>query len=106
MKRPKEEAEVVVRLDFQEKAAHICVSEWPAMAAKMQRAYGRGLDSAGGRSRRWVVPLGAISFRRPVSGARKPSRMAGLPFSRRNNPHFPSPSLAARPAGSIPGAGA
>ena len=105
MKRSKGEAEVIVRLDFQEKKAHICVSQWPAIAAKMERIYGHGLDSAGGRTRRWVVPLKAISFRRPVSGARKPPRMASLPFSRRNNPHFPNPSLAAWPAGSTPGVG-
>ena len=84
MKRSKETAEVIVRLDYLEKTAHICVAEWPAMAVKMQRAYGPGLDSAGGRTRRWVVPLRAISFRRPVTKARKAAEGGTLPFSRRS----------------------
>ena len=64
MKRLKEQAEVTVRLDYQDQQAHICVSDWPAMAAKMERRYGRGLDTPSGQSRRWKVPLKAISFRK------------------------------------------
>ena len=66
MKRIKEEAEVVVRLDYQDQVAHICVSAWPSMAAKMDKFYGPGKDSDTEHgSRRWVVPIKAISFRRP-----------------------------------------
>jgi hypothetical protein len=64
MKRLKEQAEVIVRLDYQDQQAHICVADWPAMATKMERRYGRGLDSPSGQSRRWKVPIKAISFRR------------------------------------------
>ncbi len=70
VKRIKESAEVIVRLDYHDQQAHICVADWPAMAAKLERKYGRGLDSPSGQSRRWKVPLKAISFR---SGAKKRS---------------------------------
>jgi hypothetical protein len=36
MKRFKEQAEVIVRLDYQDQQAHICVADWPAMAARME----------------------------------------------------------------------
>jgi len=65
MKRIKEEAEVVVRLDYQTQRAHICVSAWPAMAAKMERLYGEGEDhDTDDCARRWEIPLKAISFRK------------------------------------------
>ena len=64
MKRFKEQAEVIVRLDYQDQQAHICVADWPAMAARMEKRYGSGLDSASGQCRRWKVPLKAISFRK------------------------------------------
>jgi hypothetical protein len=63
MKRIKEQAEVIIRLDYQGQQAHICVADWPAMAAKMEKKYGQGLDSPSGQSRRWQVLLKAISFR-------------------------------------------
>jgi hypothetical protein len=74
MKRSKQEAEVIVRLDFLEKSAHICVAQWPAMAAKMERLYGRSLDANSQQSCRWAVPIKAISFRRLLTGHRKPSK--------------------------------
>jgi hypothetical protein len=77
MKRLKEQAEVIVRLDYQDQLAHICVADWPAMAAKMEKRYGRGLDSPSGQSRRWKVPLKAISFR---SGAGKRTKPSQPPF--------------------------
>jgi hypothetical protein len=66
MKRVKEQAEVIIRLDYLDQQAHICVADWPAMAAKMKRKYGKGLDSASGQSCRWKAPLKAISFRNGV----------------------------------------
>lgn len=69
MKRIKEEAEVIIRLDFQSETAHVCVSAWPRMASKLEKLYGSGLDSASGQARRWTVPLRGISFRKL---ARKP----------------------------------
>jgi hypothetical protein len=89
VKRSKEEAEVIVRLDFSDHKAHICVANWPAMAKRMGRLYGKGLDSPGGSSRRWVVPIKAVSFRKPGSGSRKPPNRAGLPFSPPTRGHFP-----------------
>jgi hypothetical protein len=68
MKRSKEEAEVVVRLDYLTQTVHICVAQWPAMAAKMERLYGKSLDGQSEMSRRWSVPLRSVSFRRPKSG--------------------------------------
>lgn len=71
MKRSKDEAEVIIRLDFMEQKAHVCVSQWPAMAAKMERLYGKSLDGNSEMSRRWVIPIRSVSFRRPkVAGAR------------------------------------
>lgn len=64
MKRIKEEAEVIVRLDFQDQLAHICVSAWPSMAAKMEKRYGTSKDGRNTpQSARWAVPLRCISFR-------------------------------------------
>lgn len=71
MKRSRDEAEVIIRLDYKEQKAHICVCQWPAMAAKMARRYGPSLDPGGTLSERWVVPLKAISFRSPEKKARK-----------------------------------
>jgi hypothetical protein len=45
MQRSKQEAEVIVRLDFMDQQAHICVSQWPAMAAKMRKRYGPSRDA-------------------------------------------------------------
>jgi hypothetical protein len=64
MKRRKEEAEVIIRLDYQDQQAHVCVSAWPAMARKMERLYGKSLDGNSEQSRRWKLPLKAIGFRR------------------------------------------
>jgi hypothetical protein len=75
VKRIKESAEVIVRLDYQDQLAHICVADWPAMAAKMERRYGRGLDSPSGQSRRWAVPLGAISFRKVRKADAEPAQL-------------------------------
>ena len=72
MKRLKEQAEVIIRLDYQDQLAHICVADWPAMAARMEKRYGRGLDGASGQSRRWKVPLKAISFR---NGVKRPAKL-------------------------------
>jgi hypothetical protein len=66
VKRIKEQAEVIIRLDYQDQQAHVCVADWPAMAARMERKYGEGSDSPSGQSRRWKVPLKAISFRKPA----------------------------------------
>jgi len=63
MQRSKEEAEVIVRLDFMDQMAHICVCQWPAMAAKMRKRYGPSRDPGSQFSERWTVPLKAISFR-------------------------------------------
>jgi hypothetical protein len=68
VKRIKEQAEAIIRLEYQDQQAHICIADWPAMATKMERRYGPGLDSPSARSRRWRVPLKAISFR---SGTKK-----------------------------------
>ncbi len=72
MKRNKEQAEVIVRLDYQDQVAHICVADWLAMAAKMEKRYGRGLDSPLGQARRWKVPIKAISFR---SAGKRPTKL-------------------------------
>lgn len=64
MKREKECAEVIVRLDYMDKMAHICVSAWPKMAAKMRKLYGESLDGRNTpQSARWKIPLRSISFR-------------------------------------------
>lgn len=63
MKRVKEEAEVIVRIDYQEKLAHICVSAWPSMAARMEKRYGVSKDGRSTpRAARWTVPLRCIRF--------------------------------------------
>lgn len=82
MKRCQEEAEVIVRMDYKEKMAHICVSQWPSMAKRMEKRYGVSRDGRNPQlSARWAVPLRSISFRNPSSGRRlKPPT---LPFSRR-----------------------
>jgi len=64
MKRVAEEAEVIVRLDFLDKQAHICVGSWPRMAAKMKRMYGESMDKGvRNQSQRWLIPMRCISFR-------------------------------------------
>lgn len=66
MKREKQCAEVIVRLDFQDRLAHICVSAWPGLAARMRRLYGESLDGRNTpQSARWRIPLRCISFRKP-----------------------------------------
>jgi len=62
VKRIKEEAEVIVRLDYMEQLAHICVHAWPAMAAKMEKRYGPSMDGSSESSRRWRVSLRVIRF--------------------------------------------
>ena len=76
MERRKEEAEVMVRLDYVDKLAHITVHAWTSMAHKMERLYGRSLDGDSESSRRWRVPLRLISFRRP---AKEGSKRGGFP---------------------------
>jgi len=72
MKRVKEQAEVITRLDYESREAHICVSAWPKMAAKMEKLYGPGADhDTDDCSRRWTVPLRLVSFRKPKSGKRR-----------------------------------
>jgi hypothetical protein len=63
MKQRKDEGEVIVRLDLLDRQAHITVHAWTAMARKMERLYGKSLDGHSQQSRRWRVPLNAISFR-------------------------------------------
>ncbi len=66
MDRVKDEAEVIVRLDFADEQAHITVSAWPSMARRMAKLYGESLDGVDPqRSARWRVPMELISFRRP-----------------------------------------
>jgi hypothetical protein len=64
VKRVKECAEVIVRLDYMDQMAHICVSAWPRMNNKMKKLYGISRD---GRNTpdaaRWLIPLRCISFR-------------------------------------------
>lgn len=73
MKRIKEEAEVIVRLDYDSQSAYICVAAWPSMANKMERLFGPGLDKdTEGQSRRWTVPIKSISFRRPKTDSAEP----------------------------------
>jgi hypothetical protein len=89
MKRSKTEAEVIVRLDFLDKKAHICVNQWPAMAARMRRRYGAPWDS-GQLVERWVVPLKAVSFRslaRKPKQSKKATRMAVLASGVPQNRH-------------------
>jgi hypothetical protein len=54
--------------------AYICVSQSPAMAAKMKKRYGQSLDPNGKLSERWAVSLKSVSFRSTrtflTSGAR------------------------------------
>jgi hypothetical protein len=76
MQRSKEEAEVIVRLDFMDQKAHICVCQWPSMAAKMRKRYGPSKDPGSQFSERWTVPLKTISFRslsKTSEKTRKPS---------------------------------
>lgn len=63
MIRKTEEAEVIVRIDYQDDLAYITVSDWPAMAAKMTRLYGTPFDDSV-QTKRWKVSLKAISFRK------------------------------------------
>jgi|SRR5271170_6406810 len=72
MKQHKEEGEVIARLDLLEGVAHITVHAWTAMANKMERLYGPSQDGDSQQSRRWAVPLKAVSFRRLAGSARKP----------------------------------
>jgi hypothetical protein len=89
MKQRKDEAEVIVRLDLVDRQAHITVHAWTAMARKMERLYGKSLDGDSQQSRRWRVPLNAISFRslqrvtgrKPMSEERRQAlaaRMSGI----------------------------
>jgi hypothetical protein len=63
VKQRKEEAEVIVRLDFAEQKAHVCVSSWAGMDRKMSRLYGAALPKSGQQVRYWAIPLKAVSFR-------------------------------------------
>jgi hypothetical protein len=72
MKQRQEEGEVIARLDLLEGVAHITVHAWTAMANKMERLYGPPKDGDSQQSRRWAVPLKAVSFRKIAAGSRKP----------------------------------
>jgi len=75
MRRAKEGAEVIVRLDYLDQKAHICVSAWPKMARKMEKLYGQSNDGPNpSQSARWIVPLRAVSFRKPGQGATRVRR--------------------------------
>jgi hypothetical protein len=74
MNRRKEEAEVIVRLDYIDGLAHITVSSWPAMARKLERRYGKSLDGNSEQSRRWRVPLNLIAFMKPPKPSRRRSK--------------------------------
>lgn len=72
--RGSKEREVHVRLEATG-LAFVTVSEWPAMARKMTRLYGRSLDGdlhiEGGRKltvARWRIPLKSVRFYRVPSG--------------------------------------
>ncbi len=78
MKRSKLEAEVIVRLDYADQKAHICVCQWPAMAARMRKRYGPSLDPNAKFSERWVVPLNAVSFRKAERKPKTPRQVAVL----------------------------
>jgi hypothetical protein len=89
MKRIREQAEVIVRLDFQDQLAHICVSAWPRMAAKAFNLYGISKDGRNtSKSARWTVPLRCVSFRSLM-----PSKRA-IPASRRAYRRDPEGQLA------------
>lgn len=83
MKRIKDEAEVIVRLDYVDQLAHITVHAWPSMATKMEKRYGPSLDGQSEQSRRWRVPLNRISFRKASRSAREriktPVLASGVP---------------------------
>ena len=73
MKKEAECAEVIVRLDYLTKQAHICVSAWPSMARKMVKLYGLSKDGRNTpRAARWQIPLKMVSFRRPAKLSNTP----------------------------------
>ena len=77
MKGKREEAEVIVRIDQQDGAVHVCVCSWPAMFRKLTKLYGPSLDGANPEhSARWKLPLKTFSFRRISTTAKR----AGNPF--------------------------
>jgi hypothetical protein len=72
VKREKQCAEVIVRLDFADQLAHICVSAWPRLAARMRKLYGESLDGRNTpQAARWHVPLRCISFRKLAKASRQ-----------------------------------
>jgi hypothetical protein len=83
MKRSREEAEVVVRLDFMTQKINIYVAAWPSMAAKMTKLYGPSIDGKSEMSRRWVVPMGLVSFRRPKVAGLAVRTKTGKPFPKK-----------------------
>jgi len=92
MERSKEEAEVIVRLDFLDQQAHICVSQWPAMAAKMRKRYGPSRDPGSKFSERWTVPLKAISFRSLAKMTQKTAKQSIKTHILASEPHRTSGS--------------
>ncbi len=66
-----DEMEVTIRLDRQDRQAHIC-STWPEWSRKLERLYGapKQVTERDGKatSAFWVVPLPAIRVRRPGPG--------------------------------------
>lgn len=76
----------VVRLDYQDPFAHICVSAWPRMAKRMERLYGPGLDhDTDDCARRWEVPIQAVSFHKAVATPKRvisDERLAALKAGR------------------------
>jgi hypothetical protein len=66
-----DEMEVTIRLDREDRQAHIC-STWPEWSRKLERLYGSPKKvtkrDGKGTSAFWVVPLTAIRVRRPAQG--------------------------------------
>jgi hypothetical protein len=73
MKRSKECAEAIVRLDFNDQTANICVCEWPAMASKFRRMFGPPSQESGDRAWFWTVTISQLSIHRKRKGSKNPS---------------------------------
>jgi hypothetical protein len=84
MKRISEEAEVIARLDFLSGETNITVVSWPAMARRMDRLYGKPIDSRG-QVHRWRVKGLTLAFRKPrrdaISCSSKASQAASSKLS-------------------------
>jgi len=76
-----DEQEVVIRLDAQDGQAHIC-STWPAWSRKFEKRYGippkyQERDDFMTVAF-WILPIKAISIRRPVKPSQTPRRSGGF----------------------------